>query len=175
MLVLARYCSCSTLKNLRLPLPPANGRSLPSSCQRSTRRRPYTLCASAWLMVGDVCPLAMLAFVSARVTICSTSLSIASRSASRRRLSSYLLIVITSLVIVVRCLSDRRDSNPQPSAWEADALPLRHYRLNCPRSMLPCGSPRRLVSYNVCAEVGTRTPLMWPFSQMFYTRSGLSY
>lgn len=26
-------------------------------------------------------------------------------------------------------LSGRRDSNPQPSAWEADALPLRHYRM----------------------------------------------
>jgi hypothetical protein len=25
--------------------------------------------------------------------------------------------------------SGRRDSNPQPSAWEADALPLRHTRL----------------------------------------------
>ncbi len=24
--------------------------------------------------------------------------------------------------------SGRRDSNPQPSAWEADALPLRHTR-----------------------------------------------
>lgn len=26
-------------------------------------------------------------------------------------------------------LSGRRDSNPQPSAWEADALPLCHYRI----------------------------------------------
>ena len=26
-------------------------------------------------------------------------------------------------------VSDRRGSNPQPSAWEADALPLRHYRV----------------------------------------------
>jgi hypothetical protein len=26
--------------------------------------------------------------------------------------------------------SGRRDSNPQPSAWEADALPLRHTRSN---------------------------------------------
>jgi hypothetical protein len=27
-----------------------------------------------------------------------------------------------------RVWSGRRDSNPQPSAWEADALPLRHSR-----------------------------------------------
>lgn len=26
-------------------------------------------------------------------------------------------------------LSDERDSNPQPSAWEADALPLSYHRI----------------------------------------------
>ena len=29
---------------------------------------------------------------------------------------------------VEKIWSGRRDSNPQPSAWEADALPLRHTR-----------------------------------------------
>jgi hypothetical protein len=30
--------------------------------------------------------------------------------------------------MVYEIWSGRRDSNPQPSAWEADALPLRHTR-----------------------------------------------
>ncbi len=33
--------------------------------------------------------------------------------------------------------SGRRDSNPQPSAWEADALPLRHSRTAFRTSTLP--------------------------------------
>ena len=35
---------------------------------------------------------------------------------------------ILDLEICLEVWSGRRDSNPQPSAWEADALPLRHTR-----------------------------------------------